>query len=449
MLFELLLILTAAVCVAAVVGALTGKFDFFAAPFLYGGMFLYFFVYEPAWLWFSGEGKPFLTEGQFTLCQLVALGSIVAFLFGWWLAVRRKFARRPVPQWSIRHLYGCGAAIAGVGFLLWAWFVDFSGGWVEYYSQAHGAAGRWAETTAWIYGGKELLIPGILLMLQARIQGDDPARTPLALPLVLAGLVFLHAILMSSRGTLYPLAVVLVFIPYLIRGRRPPRFAFLWGATALSVLLLLLVAYRQWAHLGASLAEADVDPAAAILGVEAAEGNEYLYCGAWINTAWQTGQYALGVPYSFYVIHVIPRSVWPDKPYGFEWGATKDDMRTIVGWRPTSGAARTGVADLFTNFSFGAWGVWALLGWGAGRIYTRALEPGALSDQAYYVLFLAASLHLVSQGVPAFFVSSCYRAVPLLLVYKLFKYTLRAPREQIEPGPDRVLPRGSESAVTP
>jgi hypothetical protein len=194
------------------------------------------------------------------------------------------------------------------------------------------------------------------------------------------------------------------------------------GVVGLATLTLL--GYRDFIFLGDSggrqlpsiteTLERVIDPS---FGDDNASGIEFIYHALIIDTVDQLSRYHFGINWIYLVtVHLIPRTIWPEKPYGFDSpGITPEDIRDVTGIGIAAGSAPGMVADVYRQFGpLCLLFVW-LLGRLSRRLFDSATIVGSLESKCLYTLLYALGLNLFAQGFGSIIVPYVYASAPLIL----------------------------------
>jgi len=426
--FAILLLLTAVVAGATILRAVWKPERLPQLPVVAAAMWLYFYVFMAYAV--AVEMGPLLPSGALALGQLIALASLVGLIVGSRLGMRRPGAASgtQVPQYAWGRLWWIGATLTVLGSVAHLAFIT--------QKQI-----RWQETTAYWYLAFYVIYPGLACCLVARIKGSisHPAERPAVWALA-AFAMFPH-VAAARRGPLFPIVMVLVFLPNLVRRRTPKRTVILGALAGSAIVMLLFVAVRPWVYRSGessltAISAGDWSEALDSVSFEDVvlrktrqeTDNEFLYHCAMVKTNVETGVYQYGTGYLSLLTHWIPRRWWPSKPeLGEGWfGNILHLIPTVTGWRMSIGASAGGLAEVFNQFGWFSPLFWGLLGWLAARMLRRARVEDDPRWVVAYIGVLCASHWLISQGFAAAFVPACvFQVVPWLA----FRVVRVAPRK--------------------
>jgi oligosaccharide repeat unit polymerase len=290
---------------------------------------------------------------------------------------------------------------------LWSYFLVFSGGAQTFYGSVHGQAGRWTDTTAWIYSGIHLSYPALALMIVALIRDGVRSKARWIPPVALFAMMLSHAILIAGRGPFFQLTVTAATAYMLARRKRIRPSTSLSGIVLGALLVVLLVGYREAIFLGTSVDNLQEAEFFDMTDMRAGDstGNEFAYHTAVLTTVDRLQQYGWGEKYVWHLLlHPIPRIFWSSKPYDYGTGSIdQDDILRIVGWEVGTGAAAGLVADWYREWGAFSIAAWCVLGSCLGLLYRVATTENARPlPMILYALALGRSLHLFGQGFPTF-----------------------------------------------
>jgi len=289
------------------------------------------------------------------------------------------------------------------------------------------------ETTAYLYMGTLWILTGIAMMVKARHTRSLTIWQRL-MPWVFAFWLYLRGVLTASRNWIFmPTACLLA--AYGLTRTRPVRLSKVAKALVPAcVAALLVLGYREVLHLGEYRPQAPslVDALTAGMTLRPEEvtrgetGFEFLYHAAIIDTVDATQKYHLGLNWLYvFTVHLIPRVLWPDKPYGFHTpGITLEDITQVTGLRRAGGAAPGLVADLYRNFGLASALLWWALGRVSRRLYLAAQRLHSPTATVSYVLLYALSLQLFAQSLQAVLASFTYAVAPAVLCGRLYRKPL-------------------------
>jgi hypothetical protein len=380
----------------------------------------FFFLYVVAYFALDARSRTeLLSNDGYLLVLTLACASWLFFYTGYRLASGTGAARFPALDLHrteiIALLYIATAALG------WAVFLDRSGGFAAYYGSPHGAAGAWAETSAYVYTLRMLFFPALYLLIALHLQAK-PSPIGTALMVCVAGFLLIDAWWQGSRGTWVRLLVVALVATLLLDLSRKFLRKRALILIPVAVGLIILTPYiRNAMHLGAERSVltavedvlGEVNPLA---GSAPGEGNELVFASALVSSAATTNAVDYGYQWIYPVIAFVPRFWWPDKPLSLDWSI---DYRELVfsrqGWLVAPGAAPTGLADAFLRFSWFSPLVWLFLGlWGA-RLWSRGNEGQHPTDVGFLCAYHIGLVYMITQSFEAAFYGWAFFVGPILV----------------------------------
>lgn len=292
----------------------------------------------------------------------------------------------------------------GLGaFCLGVWTV---GGLSEAYGRSYGGG---YSRIGYLRDAYWLCLPAIaILFLIGKSKRSAYALIGLfSLPLLI------HGILGARRGPTASLFICVVVAYGLSNIWRPRLWKFVGFMAALGALLLAIVANRGNLHLG--MEEINLDRGLESYATKAGNSTEFVYGGATIISARESGSYFWGRRYATVIfVRPIPRFLWPSK---YEFTAKFLGMRALdeaganfgtagalfyqhLGWKPPVGAAPGLIADLWIEFSYGTFLVLYAIG-AAYRTAWRNAVSGNPFWMVGYSMMAAFSIYLIAQTLEA------------------------------------------------
>ncbi len=366
----------------------------------------------------SDDREAFMTvDGYFNLLLLAALAEY-AFWIGFTLGNGTETPRsRPFHGQTAR----CYAlALIGIGFVAQTAFIVKSGGFAAFYGAPHGAGGAWASTSAYLYSLSGFMFVAMCLLWAMLVRAG--LRGLLARMAFLAALIYsaFTAFAFGNRGDTIRLFLLLALPPLFLAGRMRVRRGTILLATAVTMTAVLLFPYLRGAlYLGAekSLVQAVGDllvDEAVSPGRSKVSGQELFYAAAVVEAASEQEGYDFGYAWIYPFINLIPRAWWPDKPYHSDWSINRRQLvQQYAGWTVAGGAATTGIADAFLDFSWFSIVVWLIFGWWGGVIWRRATTTNCAIDVACLWAFLVMAVYFVTQGYDAAWHAWLFCMVPI------------------------------------
>jgi len=165
-------------------------------------------------------------------------------------------------------------------------------------------------------------------------------------------------------------------------------------------------------------------------------GSEFIYCASLIDATDESGKLLLGADYLHAVtVQVIPRFLWPDKPYGFRSRAVNwDDIAAYEGWRVAPGSAPGLAGDLYINYSYGSLVVWFLLGLGMKKVHVSARTGKSLSGSCFNSILFGFGMYLFAQDFRQGLVIILYAWIPCWIALYLFVFPKETRGASMRPG---------------
>jgi hypothetical protein len=443
--YEFLLVVTTLVCLLAIIAGAWLYRDTFHPLVYLGGLLAVLYVGYPVYLLTEGELGLYFGEPALIEIQSIYLAGVAAMLLGTW-----KGAGRPAKTGTSRapaisevydrdRLHRLRRAAAVLGLISAASFVYtliLVGGIEAAFSQGYG--GGWHDS-GYVRELFQLTLPALLWLMVA-YQSRRPGLIDWGIIVLIASPLLMQGLLGARRGPTFMAAVGLGVGWYLMRRTRPYLVTVLLGGVVLGGMLLYLVTNRGEIHLGSDL-EMESRP---LEYFKAGTGNEYLYGGAVMLHAQNQGQIFWGGRYvQFFLIHAIPKSLWPTKYEDTSRvlgvpavdtgnaGLPTHELLWSVGWIGADGAAPGIVADFWVEFWwFGLAGLFAV-GWLYGWSWRMAMTKGG-GWIPWFGILTSVSIYVVMQDLE----SMGFRALLMLagssLVWTLGRYgvtLIQAPPE--------------------
>lgn len=420
--FEVLLGVTAAVCLLAILVAYDGNCDLFHPLFFICPMFAFIYVWMPWQLDRSGALDSYFDREQLVFIQTFYLLGIMAFiagcLVGGWQVARTRFAPPLRLSITAENRLVIGGAIAGsIGLAAWSIAIHNVGGFVNAFSKSY--AGGW-DDSGYVRDSSLLLLCGSALLL-ASMAGKYTRMRQWALLCLFALPWSAQAILTARRGPTFAIAAVLAIGWFMHRAKRPPFLICAAFGFGLGYLILFLVSNRGAIHLGSDF-EFNSDVTSTVKATNT--GNEYIYGGGSLLSAQRKGKYFWGRRYlAEILVRPIPSAVWPTKYEDFGVpelrlnAGTGEGFADTMGWEGAVGSAPGIIADLWVEGSWLALGFLAVLGFGYGRTWRFAVERGGWWT-TQYVILAALSIYLVMQTMEAVIFRTLLLSLPAWLVWR-------------------------------
>jgi hypothetical protein len=418
---EVLVWLTAALCLGAFLFGYFKYRDVFHPLIILPPMCAFIYVYMPLHFIKTGDLFQFVSEDQAVFVQMLVIAVLGVFFAGCvGGSLERPIAFRPAPQPVNPYVLHKGAYIlGGIGMLAWVYTIKNAGGFTGAFGQAYGAG--WSDI-GYIREAVYLLIVGLLLLispegLRIRDRKATIAIAAFAIPWLMQGL------LGARRGPTFMITVAIVMSWYLARRKRPPVVAILGGGAALGLLMLFLVTNRNNIYLGSNFQGVKTD--VSDVATKATNANEYIFGAGCIIASKETNHYYWGKRYlAELFVRPIPRQLWLNKYKDFGVGELEKNagvagqgLIDVLGWKEVPGAAAAMVADLWVEFSWLSIPVALLLGLLYGRAWRRAVDDGGFWTTEYTILILL-SIYLVTQSGEAVIFRLVILSLPAAFVWR-------------------------------
>ncbi len=427
--FECLLIAAGLIALAGAVIAYDGSRDVFHPLMFIGPMLAFLYAWMPFQLLRHNALSQFFDNGQLVHVQTLNVLCVLAFVLGCLGAgvrIRKtRFAQRKLSPLAARRLLMYAALLGSVGLLCWGITIHNVGGFRQAFGVSYGGG---YDANGYVRDGTELLLVGVMMIITAMISG---ASRPLGVVLLLTfGLPWTaSAVLMGRRGPTFGLAVVLLMSWYFNKGKRPPVFTFGLGGLALGWLVLFLVTNRQNLYLGSDFhMKTDVST----MVDKPDTGNEFIYGSGTVLATEQLDHYFWMRRYLAQImVRPIPSAIWPTKYEDFGVpellynGGTDAGIADALGWRGAPGSAPGIAGDLFVEMWWFAIPFMALLGWGYGKVWRKAVTRGGVWTLQYVVLS-ALSIYLVMQTMEAVIFRTLELSIPCWIVYQQIEKRVRS-----------------------
>jgi hypothetical protein len=365
----------------------------------------------------------YLSEQGYFMVLLLASLSAFAFWFG--------FRRQPSKEAAVTVLHEGALKFSGI-FLIalgsggWFYFLMLSGGFFEYYSAPHGAAGAWENTTAYLYGTLLLLFPGAFILLALSGNRRPDILSSVAL-LWSVAFVVLDAWLAGQRSNWLRLGVLLGVFFLFLRGN-PSRSRVLPAALLAIIIAIVLVTpyLREAVYFGAEqqIGEALAQALETLVGLsEGGPGHELIYASALVESADQQGAIDFGYHWLHPLLNVVPRAWWPEKPYVTGFSISYDELLwQSPGWVTEKGSVPTGIADAFLRFYWISPVVWFFIGSLGGRYYGMVKDSPNVVAAGYFTAYLYGLIHAITQEFINALYAFLFMAVPLYLAFSLVRW---------------------------
>ncbi len=354
MLFSLILI-TGALCAAAIVAAYIKYKDVFHPVILIAPMCLFIYVYMPLKLVNTNDLYNFVSEDQAVFYQSIVIITLAAMFAGMILGSRFRPSdlAKPVRLANKQRLQAGGYFFGGIGFLAFAYTIHNAGGFGEAFGSSYG--GGWSNV-GYVRDAAYLTIVGLVILLSP--EGFDPKNLRWKIAVCLFASPWLaYSLLGARRGPTFMVAVCIGMSWFLARGKRPSVFSIAVAGTALGLLMLFLVSNRRHICLKCDLHfTTDVSSVTSELN----ESNEYIFGTGCVTASRVMGRCYWGKRYLAQIlVRPIPKQIWPTKYVDVGMpellqnaGVAGEELPQVMGWGQIPGAAASMVADMWVEFSW-------------------------------------------------------------------------------------------------
>ena len=432
--FELLLILAAAIAIGGLVIAFDGSRDVFHPMVFIGPMLAFLYCWMPFQLLQHNGLERFFDLEQLRFVQTLNILGVLAFvtcclLVGVRLGKHKLAKRSAAPRLSLRVckrlLFG-SLIVGSIGLGCWCTTILNVGGFTAAFSNSYGGG---YDDSGYVRDGSLLLLVGILLAVTS-LSAGGPKIKGLLLSL-LFGLPWLSsALLMGRRGPTFALVVVVSMGWYFNRTKRPPLLLVGVAGVCLGWFVLFLVTNRSSIYIGSDFAmQTDVSNA-----VEKPDtGNEYIYGSGTVLSAKGRDHYFWWRRYlAQIVVRPVPSAIWPTKyedfgvPELLHNAGTGEGFGDTLGWVGAVGSAPGIIADFWVEAWWFAVPMMGIVGWVYGFVWKRAvLLGGPWATQ--YVILSALSIYLVMQTGEAVIFRTLLLSIPSWLAWS---WALKLPQRK-------------------
>ena len=428
--FEILLIVAAAISVIGLVAAYDGSKDVFHPLIFIAPMLIFLYSWMP-WKLLQHDGlNRFFDNDQLRNVQVLNVLGILAFVAACLAGGVRLRGARTVPQsypLSVLNRLMVGGTVLGVvGLTCWIISVKNVGGLVAAFSTSYSGG---FDDSGYVRDGAMLLLVALLLIVTS-LSAGGPRVIGISLAIVF-GLPWLtSALLMGRRGPTFNLAVVLLMGWYFNRTKRPPLLVTGAFGLLLGWFVLFLVTNRSQLYLGSSF---DFKSDVSNVVDKPDTGNEFIYGTGSVVAAEHREHYFWMRRYlAQLLVRPIPSAIWPTKyedfgvPELLHNAGTGEGFGDALGWIGAVGSAPGIIADFFVEVWWFAVPLMGVAGWLYGYLWRRAVtEGGPWATQ--YIIFSALSIYLVMQTGEAVIYRTLELSVPCWFVWR---WSLKASAER-------------------
>jgi hypothetical protein len=365
---------------------------------------------EPPW-----AVARFLDPDHYSRYLVLSVLATAAFALGFSggraLPLRAAEPAGEPPAWTLR---AWAALVVLGGLLAQAVFVARSGGFTAFYSAQHGNAGAWEETSAYLYLLPLSLFPALYLLCADRLRNRDQGKAIGLLTATALAFLLFQGIVFGNRADV--IRLVLIGGSLFLLFREPSR-ANLLAAGLLAVMGLAVVSVlpmlREALHLGAEVSVAEALARGAEVNPDVT-GNTLFFAAAVVGVADAKGVLDGGFAWLYPFVGMVPRALWPGKPYVGAWSIPYDGLiQPFIDWELALGSAPTGVADAFLRFGWLSPLAWLVLGGVGGRLWRRCLERRTILSVGLLIGYLLALVYVVLQDYVAAFYQWMFFVAPL------------------------------------
>lgn len=310
-------------------------------------------------------------------------------------------------------------------------FVQVSGGFASMYGAAHGEGKIF--TTAYLYKMPEILFSAfsLFLILRFRYRKYFKFRHSMALFCLLAFLLF-DAVVGSSRGDLLRIALALIIPIVTYRSLSMLQKNRLLIVGSLAVMAMVLAPYvRNSVYLGSDLSFVDAVSTADVLSVRDdystghvyLEGKHTIFAANIVGAVVSDPQPNFGFRWVFPIVNLVPRTLWPDKPYRYEWVYDFYDSYSDYSRVPMpSGAYPGGMVTSFSEFWILAPLIWIAMGCLGAIIRSRALSTKNVKDTILFYAFSVAFVQFLLQD----FIQGAFTFIYLYPAFLIVNWFVRS-----------------------
>jgi hypothetical protein len=370
-----------------------------------------------------------LDHDAYVMTLWYAILCMIVFCFSYEQGVKRRprAGRRRkdrIDGLSIGFMSLYVTVIAAIGLAAQVIVASYSGGLANFYSQAHGAAGKFDELSNYLTALPNFLWTTILISYVIWLKGGRGSRYLLLVFCVVGVALFGHTFLFGNRNGIIRFCIILgaayTFLhrPSLVKS--VPLVATLaFGVACVSVIADI----RGYTHLGSkvSLIEALAQYADQMrytggktqLNYESA-GHEFFFNVAVVQAAWRTGIYDYGAQYIYPIINFVPRGLWPEKPTEINFVVDYFALTSsVTGWDPGAGSAASCIGLSFLAFSWLGCIPWAIFAYSCGRVFRSAIDRPSLMNLGFLISALLACVYWGTQSFSSVFSAWFFTMAPL------------------------------------
>jgi hypothetical protein len=285
------------------------------------------------------------------------------------------------------------------------------------------------STSGYWYMLFHVFYPGLAMCVRLYC-GHRQYQTPscLILLMTLSAIFLYYWVSQVRRGPIFSYFIAVAYTYYLTT-RLVNRAVLIGGLVFVGLLMLLFIFIRDYSTPGGSwraeqLQRVNVEDLV-FQKAQMEDDNEYLYHCGYVATVIELDRYQYGTGFLNLGIHWIPRQWWLEKPTLLDQGwfpkVLPFDMKVVLGWTMTNGAAVGGIAESFQQVGWFMPLYWFAVGWVVGRLFALAHFRTSVMRVTLYVGALGITHYLVAQGLMSAFVPLIFYTVVPLMTYLVFR----------------------------
>ncbi len=427
--FELMLVVTAAIAIAGFIFAYDGSRDVFHPLIYIGPMLIFLYAWMPFRLYQHDFLSMFFDTEQLIFVQSLNILGVIGFVAAClWVGVRLRGRSEPakLTQRTMRRLLISSAVLGTIGLVCWSITIRNVGGFEAAFSSSYSGG---YDSSGYVRDGAMLLLVAVLLAMTS-LSAGGPRLQGILLTLTFALPWSASALLMGRRGPTFNLVVVLLMGWYVNRTKRPPLLLVTAGGLLLGWFVLFLVTNRSQIYIGSDF---NMNTDVVNQADKPDTGNEYIYGSGTVLAAERRDHYFWMRRYLAQIlIRPIPSALWPTKYEDFGVpellynAGTGEGFAATLGWVGAVGSAPGIIADFWLEVWWFAPLLMALVGFGYGTIWKRAVTRGG-PWASQYVILSALSIYLVMQTGEAVIFRTLELSIPCWLCWK---WALRPPARE-------------------
>jgi len=381
----------------------------------------YFLIFVSQYLARRDSLLLYFGEEHVVYCLVIVLVSILIFYSGYRSRIAKKLSDllpKPPKKWRPGVLIPYGFFLCFLGLLGYIYFINQSGGPVEYFSVPRGG-GAYEESTAYFYGAKWLLLPGLVILITELRHKRKRSDLINLITFSIAVFYFLYQIFIGQRSGIFAVGLTLL-AAYLLPQNKYLKIK-IKNTILFGIIIIVFIGFvslfRGEFYIGSPLEGVkeffkkpfyiqiqDLIIEGTLKGgtSESFEGNEITMYMTYIKIIPEYVDYDYGKFYLQYLFHWIPRIIWTGKPnLQLE---KKFEIERVIGTSHISGPAVTMLGMYHLHFGipgiiFGVFFTGVILG---ALEYWRKLNPNNYGILLIYIMFSMSGLGaVVSNGLLA------------------------------------------------